>query len=132
MKLTAGILPSSLVKDGPDNTITQNPDLHGGVLIDINPISYRKFYKWIISSDDCNIRKPAECSCGVQCCHKFTPQECDKIIEYLLSWEKECEGDGRVCYISKDSKHGFYASYYNSLLKLFSNTADLPVYYWAN
>lgn len=125
MKLIQAILPFSKVQDGPDNIITSNPDKNGGF-----ELGTWDHVPWGNIIKEYNIRKVGECSYGVQCCHKFSKEECEKIVEYLKTWKVEYY-KGKKGYMSPDNKCGWYKEYYNIFIKIFENHDDLPVYYFA-
>ncbi len=131
MKLVQGILPDSLVKDGPDNPITTSPIEHGGY--EMGTWCTEGPWNDIKMDISFNIRKPETCSYGVQRCHLFTIDECEKMIAYLQSMKKiPIHGDPKHTYVwTCDGVNEYYNKGYKLLLGLFKNTVDRPVYYWA-
>lgn len=130
MKLTQGILPASKVQDGPDNEVASNPDKYGG--FDLGTWSMTPWGKSTTGIvKEYNIRQIEECSFGVQCVHKFTKEECKKVVDYLQTWAKT-KYRGKKGYLSPDNHFGWYKEYYDIFIKIFQNYEDLPVYYWSN
>jgi len=144
MKLTQGLLPASKVKDGPDNPITSSPYDNGGAEFG----TWCFWHPWhALNLKKFNIRPVKKCSHGVQCCHKFTPDECNRIVDYLKSYTPIKKPDKRF---KKGYREYFKDSIpckdftgqtdrvlltpyiYNRLIELFSNTEDPPIYYWAD
>lgn len=111
MKMTQGLLPASKVSDGKDNVLASHPWEHGGVELG----TWNFDHPWKGLNIKYNIREVGECGYGVQCCHKFTPEECNQVVEKL-----------------KATKETYTKRGYKRLIELFSNTDDPPVYYWAD
>lgn len=126
MKLTQALLPASKVLDGPDNEVTSNPDKYGGFEFG----TWHTHLPWDGIPIKYNIRKMGECGLGVQCCHRFTPEECVAITTHLASFSSTGEGENA----GKVDAHGrgHYIKWYNRLFELFGNASDPPVYYWAD
>jgi hypothetical protein len=141
LKLTQGLLPASKVQDGPDNSVTSRPDENGG--FEFGTWGIKKPWE-CLGKLEMNIRPAGECSFGVQCCHKFTPEQCQKIVEHLKTYERveeitEVKQNGavvknevKVGYVSPTKDDNHLEEWYNRLIELFSNTEDPPVYYWAD
>lgn len=141
MKLTQALLPDSKVKDGPDNEITSSPDDNGGFEFG----TWTFAHPWnFLGKFEYNERLIGECSFGVQRCHKFTPEQCQKIIEHLKTYKRveevtkttedgiDDETEIKVDYVSPTDDDNHLEEWYNRLIELFSNIDDPPVYYWAN
>jgi hypothetical protein len=130
LKLTQALLPASKVQDGLDNPIASNPDEHGGYLFNTWEFSH----PWKLAGVEIsyNLREGSNCGEGVQCSHKFTPEECNKIVEYLKSY---VPGEIRGKDVMRDPNIkgcGLLPQWHARLIELFSNTEDPPVYYWAD
>lgn len=85
-----------------------------------------------ISNGEYNIRPVKQCSYGVQCVHKFTPEECDKIHTYLKTYQPTRKRDKDAMVDPNNDKIGYFTKWWQRLVDMFSNTEDPPVYYFAN
>jgi hypothetical protein len=130
LKLTQGLLPDSKVKDGPDNNVTTYPDDHGGYLFE----TWEMHHPWKMAGIKIgyNVRQGSECGFGVQRCHKFTIDECNKLVEYLKGYVPIEMKGMPVMKDPNNDEYGIFPEWHERLIELFSNTNDPPVFYFAN
>ena len=129
MKLTQGLLPASKFVEGPDNEVCSRPDAHGGY--EIGTWGHLP-WEGIPACEHLADRDPeTNLGVGAHAYHRFTEPERVQVLKTLMAFQKfqvkRAVGmrhpEGTIC---------LRIRWHDRLVQLFSDPADLPVYYWAD